>query len=307
MLRASRPARAHSLAWKQGLVPYAFIAPGLLVLALIVVYPLFFSGWLSVHNFSLIRRFDRQFVGGKNFSDLLADPLFWTSLRLTGVWTIGIVASQLVLGLGVAILLNQRMRGRSVLRGIVLLPWVTPSAVVAITWLWMLNPDFGIINDILRRAGVVKSGIAWLADPSTALPSVMIATIWQGVPFFAVMLLAGLQTVPPEVLEAARVDGASAWRTLVAITIPMIAPTIIITTLLRTIWVANYVDTIFLMTGGGPGRATHTLAIFTFVTVRGRLDYGHGAALSLMLAALLAGLLSLYIWELRRETKYGGQ
>lgn len=303
MIRFTSGARPRSPKWRAGLVPYAFIAPGLIVLALIVVYPLLFSVWLSVHDFSLIRRFDRDFVGLRNFADLVTDPLFWSSLRLTVIWTGGIVALQLVLGLAIAIFLNQPIQGRGVLRGIVLLPWVTPSAVVAITWLWMLNPDFGVINDILRRVGLIKTGVPWLADTNTALPSVMIATVWQGVPFFAVMLLAGLQTVPPDVLEAARVDGASAWRSLTSITIPMIAPTIVITTLLRTIWVANYVDMIFLMTGGGPGRATHTLAIFTFVTVRGRLDYGHGAALSLTLALLLAVLLAIYVWQLRRNTE----
>lgn len=283
-------------------MPYRFIGPALVVLALIVVFPLGFAAWLSVHNYSLILRFDREFVGLQNFRDLLTDPLLWSSLRLTAIWTAGIVASQLLVGFVVALYLNQPLRGRGILRGIVLLPWVTPSAVVAISWMWMLNPEFGVLNDLLVRTGLTDRRIPWLADPDAALPSVMVATIWQGVPFFAVMLLAGLQTLPKEILEAARVDGAGGRQTLVSITIPFLWPTVVITTLLRTIWVANYVDVIYLMTGGGPGTATHTLAIFTFVTARGRLDYGHGAALSLLLAGLLALLLAVYVWRLRRET-----
>lgn len=283
------------------LTPYLFLSPALLVLAAVVVYPLAFSVYLSLHNYVLSRPLDREFVGLGNFADVLGDPLFWASAARTAIWIVGVVVPQLVLGMLVAVFLNQAFRARAALRGIVLLPWVTPSAAVALTWVWMLHPDFGVINDLIRRVGFLGPPRGWLVSADTALPTVMVATIWQGVPFFAVMLLAAMQTIPADLLEAARVDGAGPVRCLRSITLPLLLPTILITTLLRTIWVANYVDMPYLMTGGGPGVASHTLAVQTFITVKGRLDFGHGAALALVLAALLSVVMAVYLWQLRQR------
>ena len=180
------------------------------------------------------------------------------------------------LGLVTALLLNREFPWRGLARALIIIPWALPSVVIALMWRWIYDPNTGVLNDILIYLSIVKQAVPWLADPDLALYAIIATLTWQGFPFFAVMILAGLQGIPKSQYEAASIDGASPWRQFLHITLPGIAPVLGTAGLLRVIWVANSMDVIFVMTGGGPGYATHTLPLYAFIRARQNLDFGYG-------------------------------
>ncbi|MDI6772600.1 MAG: sugar ABC transporter permease, partial [bacterium] len=270
-------------------------APACVLLVGLVGYPLVRAIWLSLHDIRLLTLHAARFVGFGQYYAVWADPTFWQAVLHTTVWVVGVVGLQLVLGLGGALLLNKPFRGRAFWRGVALIPWATSSVLVALMWLWLLDMHLGLVNDVLRRLGVIQAPIAWLAGRNTALPAVMLAAIWQGTPFFAVMLLAALQAIPEELYEAARIDGGGTWAVFRFVTLPLLRPTILITTTLRTMWVANYMDLILVMTGGGPGVASLTLPLHAYYLAYKRLDLGAGAAVAVQLAVVLAAAIVIYM------------
>ena len=284
-------------------MPWALLAPALALLTGIVAYPVVKAVWMGFHDLHLLRPQAGRFVGLQNYLDLVADPVFRQSLVNSVVWVVGCVGFQFIGGLAGALILNQPFAGRGLVRGLTLVPWATPSVLVALMWSWMLDGNYGLINDVLRRAGLIDRFVPWLAQPSTALPSVMVADIWQGIPFFAVMLLAALQAIPEELYEAARIDGAGTWAAFWGITLPLLVPTIIITVMLRVMWTANYMDLILIMTGGGPGYSSMTLPLLSYVTGYKRLHVGAGAAVAVMQAAMLAMVLAAYLRLLRKHAR----
>jgi multiple sugar transport system permease protein len=238
----------------------------------------------------------QQFVGFHNFAQLFTSGSeFYVALRQSAIWTFGNVLFQLVLGTIGALILNSKIRGRAAIRGLVLVPWATPSVLVALMWGWMLDPNLGIIDHLLQSTGLMHTPTAFLANTTTALPTLMFIDIWQGVPFFAVMILAALQGVPGEQIEAAKVDGASSWRTFWSVVLPLIMPTILITTVLRLIWTANYFDIILILTNGGPIHATLTLPLLSYQTAYSNFDFGGAAAVVVVQAAILSLLAIFYI------------
>ncbi len=249
----------------------------------------------SLSNYILWKPDEKAFIGLGNYFYAFKDPVFLISLKNTVVWIFGIVAAQFVLGLATALLLNQNFIGRGLARSLILIPWVTPSVITALMWRWMYDGNYGVINEILVRLGVLDTYFPFLANSSTALPAVMFALMWQGFPFFAIMLLAGLQAIPLELYEAAEVDGAGGWTRFVRITMPMLMPITLTTVLLRTIWVANSLDVIFIMTSGGPGYATHTLPIYSYIRAYKGLDFGYSSALSVLLTLFLLAFVAGYI------------
>ena len=283
------------------LTPYAFLLPALAVTAAVVVVPVAQTAWLSLQDYLLYAPDDARFVGAANFRAILADEVFWIALGHSLVWIVGVVGLQFALGLGTALLLNQSFWWRGLARSLVIVPWALPSVIIGLMWTWMYDFNVGVINDALMRLGLLSAPVAWLAGPATALPAVMLALIWQGFPFFAVTILAGLQTVPAELYEAAEIDGASRVQTLVSITLPGIADVIATALLLRTIWVANSLDVILVMTGGGPGYATHTLPLYAFLRAYTGMEFGYGAALALILTALLTAVVWLYVRRASRD------
>lgn len=281
--------------------PLSFLAPALLVTAAVVVVPVAQTAWLSLQDYLLYDPDAARFVGLGNFAAILKDEVFWISLRHSVIWIVGVVGLQFLLGLVAALLLNQSFWWRSLARSLVVIPWALPSVIIGLMWTWIYDFNTGVLNDILVRAGLIAAPVAWLARPDAALYSIMLALIWQGFPFFAVTILAGLQTVPAELYEAAEIDGASRWQTLWSITLPSIADVIATALLLRTIWVANSLDVILVMTGGGPGYATHTLPLYAFVRAYSGMEFGYGAALALILTALLIAVVWLYVRRASRE------
>ncbi|HLJ58787.1 MAG TPA: sugar ABC transporter permease [bacterium] len=274
---------------------YLLLAPACALLLGLIAYPLLRAVWLSVHDVRLLQLGTATYVGGAQYVASWADPTFWIGVRQTVIWTVGVVGAQLVFGMCGALLLNKPFRGRAFWRGVALVPWASSSVLVALMWLWLLDSNYGVLNDVLRRLGLLHTAFAWLAEPRTALPAVMLAAIWQGTPFFAVMLLAGLQAIPEDLYEAARIDGGNAWAAFRYVTLPLLRPTILITTMLRTMWVANYMDLTFVMTGGGPGVATLTVPLYAYFAAYKRLAIGSGAAVAMQLAVVLAGAVLIYM------------
>ncbi|HEY8463987.1 MAG TPA: sugar ABC transporter permease [Bacillota bacterium] len=283
------------------LTPYLLIAPAVTLMLLIVAFPIARSFYMSFLKCVLYRPFDTKFIGLANYITAFKDPIFWQSFINTLYWVGFGVSFQLLFGLILALLLNQKFKLRGFVRSIVLIPWVTPGVLIGLMWTWMYDGNYGVINDILTKLHLIKAYIPWLAQSKTALFSVIVTIIWQGIPFFAIMILAALQTIPHELYEAAEVDGARPWQSFINITLPMLKPTLIVTTLLRIIWVANSVDVIYSMTGGGPGYSSLTLSVYTFVKARAALDFGYASTLSIILTVFLSMFLVIYLRKLSQQ------
>src|SRR5690606_30185372 len=209
---------------------------------LVVAGPIVQSVGYSFQHYNLRELDDIRFIGFGNYQEALTDGMFWRAARATLIWVGAVLPIQFALGMAIATLMNRAFRGRTVLRALVLLPWIIPSTVVALLWRWMLDGNLGVINDILLRVGVIDTGIPWLNRPDTAMAAVVLAMIWHGMPFFALMLLAALQAVPGELYEAANLDGTSPLQRFRYVTWPSIIATIRTTTLLRIIWLANSIE-----------------------------------------------------------------
>ena len=277
------------------------LAPALLLLGGFILYPAVNAFYLSFTSTNLLNVSAQRFIGLDNFTEMFAQSDFYQSLRNSLVWTFGNVALQLILGMVGALVLNAKFKGRGVIRGIVLLPWATPSVLVALMWLWILDPNLGIVNDILQAVGLQDEPMAWLANERTALPTLMAIDIWQGIPFFAVMILAALQGVSADLLEAATIDGAGAWQSYWRVVLPLIMPTVLITVMLRLIWTANYFDLILVLTNGGPANSTLTLPLNAYITAYKGSDLGGGAALGVVQALLGAVLIVVYMRQVRKS------
>ena len=275
--------------------PYALISPAIIITLAVVFFPMFRTMMYSVMQYILYKPQEKAFSGLENYIQAFSDPLFYTSLLNTVIWIAGIITFQFLLGFVTALILKNNFRGQGLARSLVLIPWVTPSVITALMWRWMYDGNYGLINQILRRLGLINEFIPFLADKSTALGAIIFALIWQGFPFFAVMLLAGLQAIPQELYEAASIDGAGKWASFRRITIPMLKPIILTTVLLRTIWVANSLDIIIIMTGGGPGYSTYTLPVYSYIKAYKGMDFGYASTLAVFLTIFLMVIVFGYI------------
>jgi multiple sugar transport system permease protein len=285
---------------ESALTPYLFLLPAVVVTLAVVLLPVAQTVWMSLHDFVLFRPRNVPFVGLGNFRRMLGDETFWISL-VNSVWWIGLVVGlQFALGLATALLLNQSFWWRGLARSLIIIPWALPSVIIGLTWTWMYDFNIGVINDALLRLGLIAKPVAWLAQPSTAFYAVVLALIWQGFPFFAITILAGLQTIGDELYEAAEMDGATRGQRLRYVILPAISGVIATALLLRTIWVANSLDVILVMTGGGPGLETHTLPLYAFLKAYSGMEFGYGGALALTLTIMLLGVVMAYV---RRQAK----
>lgn len=279
------------------LLPYGFIAPiGLLLLA-VSVYPMLYGLWLAGTNATLLRFNQASFDPGRNLLRLVHDTVFLSGLWRTLRWVLAVVLSELAIALPIALFLNQRFFGRGVVRAAVLVPYIIPPAVTALLWLYMFDGNFGVVNDLLVRAGLLSDYVSWMSDPSWSFVITAAAMVWSGTPLMAIVLLAVLQTVPAELYEAAQMDGAGAWNAFRRITLPHLAPTIGFLLLLRGIWMANHVDMIFIMTRGGPGFANYTEAVYSFMLTQ-QFEVGYSSAVAIALAVLLSAASVFYVRHL---------
>ena len=271
---------------ENGIWPYVLLLPALIVMVSVVVIPIINAVGMSFQYYNLTRPNRTAFIGLDNYAKILGSKLFWQSLWRTLIWVFFGVGLQFVFGFMLALLLNRDYRGRGVVRAVSLIPWVTPGVLIALMWRWILDGNYGVFNDLLKKLGIISENVAWLATKGSAMPSVITTIVWQGIPFFAIMLLAGLQGVSHDLYEAADIDGATRRQKLFYVTIPSLRNTIYVTTMLRIIWVANSVDVIWNMTEGGPAYATQTLSVYIYMEASS-LNMGFASAMAILLMLVL--------------------
>ncbi len=302
MLKAIRPlmptGREKTFSrWRESSLPYLLIAPAMAVLVALSIYPLLFAVKVAFQTGS--GSSVRWTLA--NFARLASDGFFLAALAHTVVYAAVALTFEFLLGLGLAVLLDRPLRGRSIFRAALLIPMMLPPVVVGVVWRLMLNPDFGAINGSLKGAGLNTDALTWTASPALALASVIAVDVWQWTPFMFLVLLAGLQAIPQEPYEAAMIDGASAWQTFRHVTLPLVKPAILIALLLRTMDLLRVFDQIFILTEGGPGFATETVSLYIFRAAFRFFDFGYAAAMSFVLL-LLTNIISLaYIRLLQRQ------
>ncbi len=267
--------------------PWLYAAPVLVIITAVMLVPLTLGISYAFRDVQILNPFSGGFVGLDHFRELGQDKAFFGALRNTFWWTGLAVLFQLVFGLILALLLDVPFRGRGIAQALVFLPWAVPTFLAGLNWAWLFNPVIGPLPHWLYAMGVLSAPDNILANPDLALWGPIIAAVWWGIPFFAITLLAALQSIPADLYEAAAIDGASPLQRFRSITLPFLAPVIAITVLLRTVWVANFTDLIIVMTGGGPADRTQTVASYIFTQAFRKLDFGYASAVSLVLLTLL--------------------
>ncbi|MBE9250873.1 sugar ABC transporter permease [Dolichospermum sp. LEGE 00240] len=266
---------------------WILLLPAMLLLLFVFGYPIVRAFWLSFFTQNLGTKLQPVFCGFSNYLRMVGDGRFWESLRTTTVFTLSTVLLELLLGLGIALVLNKQFFGRGGVRTIAILPWALPTALIGIAWAWIFNDQFGVVNDILLRLGLIQTGINWLGEPTLAMIAVIVADVWKTTPFISILLLAGLQSISPDLYEAHLMDGATPWQSFYQITLPLLSPQILIATLFRFAQSFGVFDLISVMTGGGPGGATEVVSLYIYSTVMRYLDFGYGAALVVVTFLLL--------------------
>jgi len=269
------------------LEPYLYLSPALITIALVIITPTLVGISYAFQSIELLNPFNGGWVGLAHFKTLFSDRYFFSALGNTLDWTLISLFFQFSLGLGLALLLNRKFAGRKLIQALVFLPWAVPTFLSGLTWAWLFNPIIGILPHWMTSLGMLSEPYNILSDPQLAMYGPIVANVWFGIPFFAITLLAALQSVPNDLYEAAGIDGASDWQVFVKITLPFLAPMIAITVMLRTIWIANFADLIIVMTSGGPANSTQTLPSYIFTTAYRRLDFGYASAMAVILLILL--------------------
>ena len=275
--------------------------PAAVLVLLIFIYPVLRTLSLSFMHMNLETGFIPEFAGFSNFSRLFSDSRFIDSLKVTSVFTAVSVALEFLLGLLAALAMDKITNFRRSARTLLLIPWTLPTAIIAVLWMWIFNDQFGLINALLLKTGIINSPIAWLGKPQTAFQAVIMADVWKSFPFVFIVLLAGLQNIPKEMYEAIDVDGGTAWHKFRYITLPYLKPFIFLACIFRIVQAFAVFDLVYVLTGGGPAGATETVSVYGYFTFMRYLDFGYGAALVLAVVIVLA-LISwvLYTLLLRR-------
>lgn len=281
---------------QEKLTGWMMLFPALLVLSLIFIYPIGRAFWLSWFTENLGTQLEPVFSGLGNYQRMLGDGRFWQSLWNTSVFTVISVFIELLLGLGVALVLNKSFWGRGVVRTVAIIPWALPTAIMGLAWAWIFNDQYGVVNDILLRLGLIDTGINWLGTPTLAMIALIIADVWKTTPFISIILLAGLQSISVDLYEAHRLDGASPWQSFTQITLPLLMPQILIALLFRFAQSFGVFDLVQVMTGGGPAGSTETVSIYIYSTVMRYLDFGYGAALVVVTFLLLVLAVAIISW-----------
>ena len=274
--------------------PWRYVAPGALVLGLVTVYPLAHVVWLSLERRSLLDAGPPRFSGLDNYARLAADERFWNALGNTLYFSVVSVALELALGLALALALQRPFRGRALAYGVILLPWAVPTAVSARMWEWIYDAEIGVLNHLLG------AHVNWLGSPAWALNAAIFMDVWKSTPFVALLLVAGLQGIPRELYHAAALDGASRWTVLTRITLPLLAPILLVALVFRTIDAFRVFDSVYVLTGGGPANSTETLSVYAYKVLFQSLEFGYGSALAVSVFACVALIAGGFVLLLRK-------
>lgn len=274
---------------------YLLIAPAVAALVAVALYPILAAVGLSLQRVILVFH-EQRFIGLDNYAFLLRDGRFWSALRNTAYFTGVAVALELLLGLGFALLLDSAFRGRGLLRAAILVPWAIPTVISAKMWAWLFNPDYGLVSRLLTRGEV-----NWLGMPGYAMHAAIAVDVWKTTPFVALILLAGLQSIPSDVRKAAQLDGASAGRILWSITLPLLRPTLLLALVFRSLDAFRVFDAVYVLTEGGPANTTETLSIYAYKTLMRAGDFGYGSTLAVATFVCVAVLSAAYLRLLSRR------
>lgn len=297
----ARSGTRFGLWFSRALLPYVLLAPALIAIGVVILYPMVYTFGISFFNFHLLKPDAASFNGLDNYIKLLSGTEFWHSLWATLQYTFGTVLFSFVLGLATALILNVDFRMRGLARALIVVPWATPWLVTTLIWYIMFNPQIGPVNEILKRAGVIQTGIAWLYTYGTAMFAIVIASAWRFFPTATLLILAGLQSISPEMYEAAAVDGAGAWDKFRHITFPSLRPVNFVVIVLLTIQSFKLFTFAWVLTQGGPGDATRVLSVFIYEEAFKFFRLGPASALATLLFILSVGLVVLYFRLLRGD------
>jgi multiple sugar transport system permease protein len=281
---------------REAVFSWLMLAPAVIFLAAFVAYPFAYGVYLSLEDRHVAQ--EGTFVGLKNYVDNWRSPVFWQVAQNTFVFTFAATVFKLIGGMGLALVMNQRFPFKNLVRAALLLPWIVPTVLSTIAWMWIFDPTFSVINWSLVHAGLAERGPSWVGDGFWAMVMVVIANVWRGLPFYAITLLAALQTISGELYEAAAIDGANATQRFLRVTLPLLKPVLVITTMFSVIWTFSDFQLVYVLTGGGPSNQTHLFATYAFNIAMGAGQLGSGASIALsMLPPLLMVIaaLSLYL------------
>lgn len=285
---------------KQRTFIWLSLFPAFLLLAVFTFYPFLRGVIMAFQNYELFNLNNVDFVGLQNFETAFGDSKFLTALQNSVYWVFFSLVFQFFIGLALALMLKKQFRGRGVYQGFVFYSWALSGFLIGLIWKWLFNSQYGVINDLLLKIGVIHERIGFLSDPHLAMFSVIVANVWYGIAFFAIMLLAALQSVPGELYEAAEIDGANAFRKFFNVTLPYIMPTIIATTLLRVIWIFNDPTLIYGMTNGGPAGSTHVLSSLLMEKLLAG-NYGMASAIGVIMLVILMLYTIFYLFVTKSE------
>ncbi|MCR8631505.1 carbohydrate ABC transporter permease [Paenibacillus radicis (ex Xue et al. 2023)] len=278
---------------------YTSVMPIVIIIFVVIGIPFVNALYLSLTDKTVGA--DAHFIGFDNYREIFSDPIYWKVLKNTFVYFVTDVFFKLIIGMVFALTVNQQFFGRSVVRVLFLVPWAISGMVAALTWKWMYNDTFGIINKVLLDIGLIDVPVAWLSGANIALVSVIIVNIWRGIPFFLFSILGGLQTIDRQLYEAAKIDGAGTIRQFFSITIPSISSVIIITTMLSSIWTFNDFENIFLITGGGPLYNSAVISVYTYEVAFLQNNMGKSLSVAGSIIPILLVLMFLMTRKLNKE------
>lgn len=299
-----RPERSFRQLFDNRLLPILLVAPAILVIGGLIGYPVIRTAWLSFTDADLgsLISGEMSFVGLDNYADALGDPTLRRATIATVLFGLACVAGTMLVGIAVALLLNRAFKGRTLLGVLVLLPWAIPNVAASLVWRWIFHDQYGVLNWALSSLGLSSfDGFAWFNNWLTAFVVIGVVVIWQSFPLVSLVLLAGLQTIPADVMEAAKIDGATAWQRTRLITLPMLKPLLLVLVVISTIWDFKIFDQIYIMSGGGPARRTEVLAFTAYREAFTQSDFGLGSALAMILFVILIIVTIVYIRLIRDE------
>lgn len=281
-------------------VGFLYLLPALILLGILIIYPFFNALGLSFQS-QLIYELKGKFVGFANYKEFLFDKDFWHSFYLSVVWTLSNVVGQVLFGLIISLMLNKAFHGRTLVRGLVLLPFFMPVVSIMLMWRWMLNDSYGMINYILISVGIIHKPVSWLGSAATAFPTIIAIATWRYIPFVIINILAKLQVIPLEMYEAAELDGANGWQKFRFVTFPEITDVLTVVIILRIIFMFKKVDEIMMLTNGGPGNATEVLPLYSYKNAFESMQLGKGAASSIILMVILSVFMAVYLHFAEKE------
>lgn len=268
---------------RQKITPYLFLIPGCVILGAFIFYPMLRAIWLSLTDYNLIQ--DPEFIGFDNYTNLFQDKLFWKTLLNTVIYLIGVVPALVILPIFLAVLVNQKLKGVGFFRSAFFIPVVTSLVVAGIAWDWVYKEN-GLLNYALQIIGVITEPIGWLTSTSTALFAVMVVTIWKGLGYYMIIYLAGLQSISPNLYEAADIDGANWWQKMTRITVPMLMPFVLVVSIMASVNAMKVFEEIYVMTGGGPLHSSETLVFLIYNEAFEKLNMGYASAAGVILFVL---------------------